>query len=82
MGRIVEARPDYGFKVVGRSTARTTSAESAFRRRLRDVAIDFSVPSAVAETKARRAPHERRDCTTGWHERETMRRVATAAGVV
>ena len=86
MGRLVEKlAPDYGFDVVGRlddtnniGGAGIPAAPDA------DVAIDFSVPSAVAENLPKLAAR----CmnvvigTTGWHEREQeMRRVAADAGV-
>jgi 4-hydroxy-tetrahydrodipicolinate reductase len=86
MGRIVERlAPDYGFEVVGRLDDTNNlggvgipSAPDA------DVAVDFSVPSAVAENLPELAARGMNVVigTTGWHEHEkSMRRVATDAGI-
>lgn len=86
MGRIVERlSPDYGFEVVGRlddtnniGAVGIPSAPDA------DVAIDFSVPSAVVENLPKLA--ERRINivigTTGWnaHE-ERMRHIVAESGI-
>jgi 4-hydroxy-tetrahydrodipicolinate reductase len=86
MGRLVEKlAPDYGFEVVGRlddtnniGGAGIPSAPDA------DVAVDFSVPSAVAENLPKLAARRMNVVigTTGWHEHELeMRRVAADAGI-
>src|SRR5947207_15966205 len=86
MGRIVEKlSPDYGFEVVGRLDDTNNlggvgipSAPAA------DVAVDFSVPSAVAENLPKLAARKMNVVigTTGWHEHEdSMRRVAKDAGI-
>jgi 4-hydroxy-tetrahydrodipicolinate reductase len=86
MGRIVEKlSPDYGFEVVGRLDDTNNiggvgipSAPDA------DVAVDFSVPSAVAENLPKLAARRMNVVigTTGWHEHEaSMRRIASDAGI-
>lgn len=86
MGRLVEKlSPDYGFEVVGRLDDTNNiggvgipSAPDA------DVAIDFSVPSAVAENLPKLAGRHMNIVigTTGWQEHEEqMRRIAADAGV-
>jgi 4-hydroxy-tetrahydrodipicolinate reductase len=74
MGKIVERlAPDYGFDVVGRlddtnniGGAGIPSAPDA------DVAVEFSVPSAVAENLPKLAMRKMNVVigTTGWHEQE------------
>jgi len=86
MGRLVEKlAPDYGFEVVGRLDDTNNlggvgipSAPAA------DVAVDFSVPSAVAENVPKLAARKMNLVigTTGWHEHEeTMKGVAATAGI-
>jgi 4-hydroxy-tetrahydrodipicolinate reductase len=86
MGRIVETlAPDYGFEVVGRLDDTNNlggvgipSAPDA------DVAVDFSVPSAVAENLPKLAARGMNVVigTTGWHEHEaSMKRLAKDAGI-
>ncbi|HTL02057.1 MAG TPA: dihydrodipicolinate reductase C-terminal domain-containing protein [Vicinamibacterales bacterium] len=86
MGRIVEALSgNYGFEVVGRLDDTNNiggvgipSAPDA------DVAVDFSVPSAVAENLPKLAARRMNVVigTTGWHEHEaSMRQVAEDAGI-
>jgi 4-hydroxy-tetrahydrodipicolinate reductase len=86
MGRIVERlSPDYGFEVVGRLDDTNNiggvgipSAPDA------DVAVDFSVPSAVAENLPKLAARSMNVVigTTGWQEHEaSMRRIARDAGI-
>lgn len=86
MGRIVEKlAPEYGFEVVGRlddtnniGGAGIPSAPAA------DVAVEFSVPSAVAENLPKLAARRMNVVigTTGWNEHEeTLRRVAADAGI-
>ena len=86
MGRIVEQlSPGYGFEVVGRLDDTNNiggvgipSAPDA------DVAVDFSVPSAVAENLPKLAARRINVVigTTGWHEHErSMRRIAKEAGI-
>ena len=86
MGRIVERlSPDYGFEVVGRlddtnniGGVGISSAPDA------DVAVDFSVPSAVAENLPKLAARSMNVVigTTGWQEHEaSMRRIARDAGI-
>jgi 4-hydroxy-tetrahydrodipicolinate reductase len=86
MGRIVEKlSPDYGFEVVGRLDDTNNiggvgipSAPDA------DVAVDFSVPSAVAENLPKLAARRMNVVigTTGWHEHEgAMRQVASDARI-
>jgi 4-hydroxy-tetrahydrodipicolinate reductase len=86
MGRIVERlAPEHGFEVVGRlddtnniGGAGIPGAPAA------DVAIEFSVPSAVAENLPKLAARRMNVVigTTGWNEHEaTMRQVALDAGI-
>ena len=86
MGRIVERlSPDYGFEVVGRLDDTNNiggvgipSAPDA------DVAVDFSVPSAVAENLPKLAARSMNVVigTTGWQEHEvSLRRIAEDAGI-
>ncbi|SRR5258706_6583897 len=86
MGRIVEKlAPDYGFNVVGRLDDTNNiggvgipSAPEA------DVAVDFSIPSAVVENLPKLAARRMNVVigTTGWHEHEdTMRQIAADAGI-
>ena len=86
MGKLVEKlSPDYGFEVVGRLDDTNNiggvgipSAPDA------DVAVDFSVPSAVAENLPELAGRRMNVVigTTGWHEHEDqLRRVAAEAGI-
>jgi len=86
MGRIVERlSPDYGFEVVGRlddtnnlGAAGIPGAPDA------DVAVDFSVPSAVAENLPQLAARNMNVVigTTGWHEHEeAMKMIAANAGI-
>ena len=86
MGRIVEALSgNYGFEVVGRLDDTNNiggvgipSAADA------DVAVDFSVPSAVAENLPKLAVRRMNVVigTTGWHEHEAqMRQIAGDAGI-
>jgi 4-hydroxy-tetrahydrodipicolinate reductase len=86
MGRIVEKlSPEYGFEVVGRLDDTNNiggvgipSAPDA------DVAVDFSVPSAVAENLPKLAARRMNVVigTTGWHEHEaSMRQIAKDAGI-
>jgi len=86
MGRIVEALSgNYGFEVVGRLDDTNNiggvgipSAPDA------DVAVDFSVPSAVAENLPKLAARRMNVVigTTGWHEHEaSMRQIAADAGI-
>jgi 4-hydroxy-tetrahydrodipicolinate reductase len=77
--------PDYGFEVVGRlddtnniGAAGIPSAPDA------DVAVDFSVPSAVAENLPELAGRRMNVVigTTGWQEHEDqLRRAAADAGI-
>jgi 4-hydroxy-tetrahydrodipicolinate reductase len=86
MGRLVEKlSPDYGFDVVGRlddtnniGGAGIPSAPDA------DVAVDFSIPSAVAENLPKLAARRMNVVigTTGWQEHEqALKRVAAEAGI-
>src|ERR1700694_4931539 len=86
MGKLVEKlSPDYGFEVVGRLDDTNNiggggipSAPAA------DVAVDFSVPSAVAENLPKLAERKMNVVigTTGWQEHEEkMRRIASDAGI-
>ena len=86
MGRIVEALSgNYGFEVVGRLDDTNNiggvgipSAPDA------DVAVDFSVPSAVAENLPKLAARRMNVVigTTGWHGQEaSMRQIAKDAGI-
>ena len=86
MGRIVEKlAPEYGVEVVGRLDDTNNiggggipSAPAA------DVAVDFSVPSAVAENLPKLAEQKMNVVigTTGWQEHEEkMRRIAADAGI-
>jgi 4-hydroxy-tetrahydrodipicolinate reductase len=86
MGKIVERlAPDYGFEVVGRLDDTNNiggvgipSAADA------DVAVEFSVPSAVVENLPKLAARQMNVVigTTGWNEHEDkMKKVAAAAGI-
>jgi len=86
MGKHVERlAPDYGFNVVGRlddtnniGGAGIPSAPDA------DVAIEFSIPSAVAGNLTKLAARRINVIigTTGWHEHEpAMRTIAADAGI-
>src|SRR5687768_9969051 len=86
MGKLVERlAPDYGFEVVGRlddtnniGGAGIPGAPDA------DVAVEFSIPSAVAENLPKLAARRMNVVigTTGWHEQEAkMRAVALDAGI-
>ena len=86
MGKLVEKlAPEYGFDVVGRlddtnniDGAGIPSAPHA------DVAVEFSVPSAVAENLPKLAARGINVVigTTGWHDHEDgMKRIAADAGI-
>ena len=86
MGKIVERlAPEYGFEVVGRlddtnniGGAGIPSAPDA------DVAVEFSVPSAVADNLPKLAARKMNVVigTTGWHEQESaMKKIAADAGI-
>ena len=86
MGKIVERlAPDYGFEVVGRlddtnniAGAGIPSAPDA------DVAVEFSIPSAVADNLPKLAARRMNVVigTTGWHEHEErLRKIALDAGI-
>ena len=86
MGKLVERlAPDYGFEVVGRlddtnniGGAGIPSAPDA------DVAVEFSIPSAVAENLPKLAARKMNVVigTTGWHEHEEqMKKIAADAGI-
>jgi 4-hydroxy-tetrahydrodipicolinate reductase len=86
MGKLVERlAPDYGFTVVGHLDDTNNlggvgipSAPAA------DVAVEFSVPSAVVENLPGLAARKMNVVigTTGWNEHEeNMRKVATDAGI-
>jgi 4-hydroxy-tetrahydrodipicolinate reductase len=86
MGKLVERlAPEHGFEVVGRlddtnniGGAGIPSAPDA------DVAVEFSVPSAVAENLPRLAARKMNVVigTTGWNEHEAaLKNVAANAGI-
>ena len=86
MGRLVEKlAPEYGFEVVGRlDDTNNIGGVGIPTAPNADVAVDFSVPSAVAENLPKLA--ERRINivlgTTGWHDQEDrMRKIAADAGI-
>jgi 4-hydroxy-tetrahydrodipicolinate reductase len=86
MGRLVEQlAPDYGFDIVGRlDDTNNIGGVGIPAVPDADVAVDFSVPSAVAENLPKLAARGINVVigTTGWHEHEQeMRRVAAGAGV-
>ena len=86
MGRIVEKlSPDYGFDVVGRlDDTNNIGGVGIPTAPDADVAVDFSVPSAVAENLPKLAARRMNVVigTTGWHEHEaSMRQVAQDAGI-
>jgi 4-hydroxy-tetrahydrodipicolinate reductase len=86
MGRLVEQlAPDYGFDIVGRlDDTNNIGGVGIPAAPDADVAVDFSVPSAVAENLPKLAARGINVVigTTGWHEHEQeMRRVAAGAGV-
>lgn len=86
MGKLVERlAPDYGFEVVGYLDDTNNiggvgipSAPDA------DVAVEFSIPSAVADNLPQLAARRMNVVigTTGWHEHEAkMRKIAGEAGI-
>ena len=86
MGKLVERlAPEYGFDVVGRLDDTNNiggvgipSAPDA------DVAVEFSIPSAVAENLPKLAARKMNVVigTTGWHEHEEkMKKIAADAGI-
>ena len=86
MGRIVERlSPDYGFEVVGRlDDTNNIGAVGIPAAPDADIAIDFSVPSAVAENLPRLAERRMNIVigTTGWQEHEAkLRRIVADAGI-
>jgi 4-hydroxy-tetrahydrodipicolinate reductase len=86
MGRLVETlAPDHGFEVVGRlDDTNNIGGVGIPAAPDADVAVDFSVPSAVAENLPKLAGRHMNVVigTTGWHEHEQeMRRVAADAGI-
>jgi 4-hydroxy-tetrahydrodipicolinate reductase len=86
MGRLVEKlAPDYGFDVVGRlDDTNNIGGVGIPAAPDADVAVDFSVPSAVAENLPKLAARRMNVVigTTGWHEHEQeMRGVAADAGI-
>ncbi len=86
MGKLVERfAPDYGFEVVGRlDDTNNIEAVGIPGAPDADVAVDFSIPSAVAENLPQLAARRMNVVigTTGWQEHEpAMRKVAEDAGV-
>jgi 4-hydroxy-tetrahydrodipicolinate reductase len=86
MGRLVEKlAPDYGFDVVGRlDDTNNVGGVGIPPAPDADVAVDFSVPSAVAENLPKLAMRRMNVVigTTGWQEHEQeMRRVAADGGI-
>jgi 4-hydroxy-tetrahydrodipicolinate reductase len=86
MGRIVEnLAPGYGFEVVGRlDDTNNLGGVGIPDAPDADVAVDFSVPAAVAENLPKLAARRMNVVigTTGWHEHEaSLRRVAADAGI-
>jgi 4-hydroxy-tetrahydrodipicolinate reductase len=86
MGRIVERlAPEHGFEVVGRlDDTNNIGGVGIPGAPAADVAIEFSVPSAVAENLPKLAARRMNVVigTTGWNEHEaTMRQVALDAGI-
>jgi 4-hydroxy-tetrahydrodipicolinate reductase len=86
MGKLVERlAPDHGFEVVGFlddtnniGGVGISSAPDA------EVAVEFSVPSAVSENLPKLAARKMNVVigTTGWHDREaTMKKIAADAGI-
>ena len=86
MGKLVEKlAPEYGFDVVGRLDDTNNiggvgipSAPDA------DVAVEFSIPSAVADNLPKLAARKMDVVigTTGWHEHEAaMKKIAADAGI-
>ena len=86
MGKMVERlAPDYGFEIAGRlddtnniGGAGIASAPAA------DVAVEFSIPSAVADNLPRLAARRMNVVvgTTGWHEHEArLKQIAADAGI-
>ncbi len=86
MGRMVEKlAPEYGGEVVGRlDDTNNLGGVGIGGAPEADVAIDFSVPDAVADNLPRLAARGVNVVlgTTGWHQREAeMRRLALDAGI-
>jgi 4-hydroxy-tetrahydrodipicolinate reductase len=86
MGKIVERlAPDYGFEVVGRlDDTNNIGGVGIPTAPDADVAVEFSVPTAVADNLPKLAARRMNIVigTTGWHEHEqTMRAVAADAGI-
>ncbi len=86
MGKIVERlAPEHGFDVVGRlDDTNNIGGVGIPAAPDADVAIEFSVPSAVAENLPKLAARRMNVVigTTGWHDQEDrMRRIASDAGI-
>src|SRR4051812_9150211 len=86
MGRLVEKlAPEYGFEVVGRlDDTNNIGGVGIPGAPDADVAVDFSVPAAVAENLPKLAARRMNIVlgTTGWHDQEEkMRHIAADAGI-
>ena len=86
MGKLVERlAPDYGFEVVGRlDDTNNIGGAGIPSAPLADVAVEFSIPSAVAENLPKLAARRMNVVigTTGWHDYETdLRAIASDAGI-
>jgi 4-hydroxy-tetrahydrodipicolinate reductase len=86
MGKIVERlAPDYGFEVVGRlDDTNNIGGAGIPTAPVADVAVEFSVPAAVAENLPKLAARKMNVVigTTGWHEQEAqMKKIARDAGI-
>jgi 4-hydroxy-tetrahydrodipicolinate reductase len=86
MGKLVERlAPDHGFTVVGRlDDTNNIGGVGIPSAAAADVAVEFSIPSAVAENLPKLAARRMNVVigTTGWHEHESkMRAIAADAGI-
>jgi 4-hydroxy-tetrahydrodipicolinate reductase len=86
MGKLVERlAPDYGFQVVGRlDDTNNIGAVGIPTAPDADVAVDFSIPSAVVENLPKLAERRMNVVigTTGWQQHEpAMRRIVGDAGI-
>src|SRR5205085_4660714 len=86
MGKLVERlAPEYGFEVVGRlDDTNNIGGVGIPGAADADVAVDFSIPSAVVENLPKLAARRINVVlgTTGWHDQEDrMRNIAGDAGI-
>ena len=85
MGKLVERlAPDHGFEIVGYLDDTNIGGVGIASAPDADVAVEFSIPSAVADNLPKLAARRMNVVigTTGWHEHEAgMRKIAGDAGI-